>query len=103
MIIWLSVCCCPPSGSLDFILPTDFHPIDINFLMLTFMNVVKWPYSSHRSPSLQPSDRASSRGTQGLFSVKNLFGEENIALNFLLLEEGADLNRSIHAQFSKLV
>ena len=52
MIIWVSVCCCPPPGSLDFILPTDFNPIDINFLMLTFMNVVKWPYSSHGSPSL---------------------------------------------------
>ena len=52
MIIWLSLCCCPPSGSLDFILPTDFNPIDINFLMLTFMNVVKGPYSSHGSPSL---------------------------------------------------
>ena len=44
MIIWGSVCCRPPPGSLDFILPTDFNPIDINFLMLTFMNVVKWPY-----------------------------------------------------------
>ena len=46
------------------------------------------PYSSHGSPSLQPSGRASSKGTQGLFSVKNLFGEENIVLSFLLLEDG---------------
>ena len=47
-------------------------------MMLIFMNLLKWPYSSHGSPSLQPSGRASSKGTQGLFSVKNLFGEENI-------------------------
>ena len=57
-------------------------------MMLIFMNLLKWPYSSHGSPSLQPSGRASSKGTQGLFSVKNLFGEENIALSFLLLQDG---------------
>ena len=38
----------------------------------------KWPYSG----------KASSRGTQRLLSVKNLFREENIALNFLFLEDG---------------
>ena len=32
--------------------------------------------------------RAQFRGTQRLFSVKYLFGEANIALNFPLLEEG---------------
>ena len=52
------------------------------------MNLLKWPYSLHGSPSLQPSGRASSKGTQGLFSAKNLFGEENIALSFLLLQDG---------------
>ena len=75
-------------------------------MMLIFMNLLKWPYSSHGSPSLQPSGRASSKGTQGLFSVKNLFGEENIALSFLLLQDGRISTvsyRSIHVQFSKLV
>ena len=32
--------------------------------------------------------KAQTRGTQRLFSVKYLFGEANIAENFLLLEDG---------------
>ena len=32
--------------------------------------------------------RAKNRGTQRLFSLKYLFGEANIAQNFLLLEDG---------------
>ena len=40
----------------------------------------------------------------GLFSVKYLFGEANIALNFLWLDEGSKIldDRSNHVQLSKL-
>ena len=42
---------------------------------------------------------------QWLFSVKYLFGEANIAKNFLLPEDSEKFldDQSIHAQFSKLM
>ena len=43
------------------------------------------------------------RGTQRVFSVEYMFGEANIAYNFLLLKEGLKFlhDHSIHVQFSR--
>ena len=51
------------------------------------------------------STSKSVRGTQRLFSVKYLFGETNIASNFLLLEDNQKFpdDCSIHVKRSKLM